>query len=115
MCAILFLNASSYCAPSYFCLFAPSPGDTPTLQMATNYLKAQFAMPHHTVPTLEDTQQVAVPLLRHYFILPFSSHPTQPFCPKPLDTMVHQASPERRRLSVTRAQDRCLAYYLTFI
>lgn len=56
LCVILFLNASSYCVLSYLHL---SPSNTSTHQMATNYLKAQFAMPHHTVPTLEDTLQVA--------------------------------------------------------
>ena len=45
----------------------------PPLQMATNYLKAQFSLPHHTVPSLGDALQ---------------------------------ARPERRGLSVPRAQDR---------
>lgn len=31
--------------------------------MATNYLKSQFAMPHHTVPTIGDTR-VAPPTRR---------------------------------------------------
>ena len=55
MCHPIFKRLFILCA----LLFAPEPSDTSTHQMATNYLKAQFAMPHHTVPTLEDTLQVA--------------------------------------------------------
>merc|ERR1719431_2277976 len=47
--------------PTPLALASPerSTEDHKTFQMATNYLKAQFAMPHHTVPTLEDTLQAS--------------------------------------------------------